>query len=59
MVKESVMDHLTTAGAGAAIMSPWWLPALHNGAEFALPFLGCSWLLIQIYYKIKKERNSK
>lgn len=53
------MDHVTSAAAGAAVASPWWLPALHSGAEYALPFLGCTWLLVQIYFKIKKELENK
>lgn len=59
MVEESIMDNLTTAGAGAAIVSPWWLQAAHSGAEYALPFLGCAWLLTQLYFKIKEKTRSK
>jgi hypothetical protein len=62
VVEESVMDTVTTAGAGAAVVSPWWLPLLtssHDAAQFLLPFAGLAWLVIQAYYKIKKERNNK
>jgi hypothetical protein len=55
------MDTITTAGAGAAVVSPWWLPVIHGiseGASWALPVLGCSWLLMQMYFKLK-ERKSK
>lgn len=58
MDQEGVMDTVTTAGAGAAIVSPWWLPLLtsaHEAAAWLLPFLGCAWLLIQIVYKIRSE----
>ena len=61
MGEENVMDQITTAGAGVAIVSPWWLPVL-NGASAAaawlLPFLGCAWLVMQMYFKLK-ERNRK
>jgi hypothetical protein len=57
MDEESLMDHVTTAAAGAAIVSPWWLDSLHSGAQYLLPFMGCVWLAVQIYYKVKKERK--
>lgn len=53
------MEHFTTATAGAAIVSPWWLGALHSGAEYLLPFMGIAWIAMQMYYKIKKESKSK
>lgn len=58
---ENVMDTVTTAGAGAAVISPWWLPLLtsaHEAAAWLLPFFGCAWLLIQIAFKLK-DRYSK
>jgi len=58
---ENVMDTFTTAGAGAAVVSPWWLPMLSDVSSIAawcLPILGCSWLIMQMYFKIK-DRNSK
>jgi hypothetical protein len=61
MDKEDVMETVTTAGAGAAVVSPWWLSALTHGSEaatWALPILGCSWLVMQMYFKIKKERKA-
>lgn len=45
------METVATAGAGAAIVSPWWLPALHDinaGAAWLLPLLGCTLLTLQI-----------
>jgi len=48
-------DIVTTAGAAGAIMSPWWLPVLHELSEFAAvvaPILGVIWLLIQIAVKL-------
>lgn len=51
-------EAVTDAVAGAAITSPWWLDAAHTWAQWALPFLGCAWLGMQMYYKWKKERNA-
>jgi len=55
------MDSITTATAGAAIVSPWWLHALtgiSTAASWALPLMGCAWLGMQMYYKYK-EKNYK
>lgn len=46
---------VTDTGAVAAIMSPWWLPAVHqvsDVAALALPILGAVWLVVQIAIKI-------
>jgi len=56
------MDSFTTATAGAAIVSPWWLPVvtgLSTAASWALPLLGCAWLIMQMYYKYQEKKNSK
>lgn len=56
MDEESVMETVTTAGAGAAVVSPWWLPVVHDVSSVAswmLPILGCTWLLMQMYFKLK------
>jgi hypothetical protein len=59
MDQESVMETATTAGAGAAIVSPWWLPLLHDAiAGWLLPLMGVAWLAMQMYYKYKKESRS-
>jgi hypothetical protein len=56
MVEEGVMEHVTSATAGAAIVSPLWIMnTSHDGVVFLLPFLGFTWIAIQIYYKLKKE----
>jgi hypothetical protein len=50
------MDTLTNATAGAAVVSPWWLPSLqtaHDTVAFALPFMGAAWILMQAYFKLK------
>lgn len=55
MEDDNLMNTLTTAGAGAAVVSPWWLPVIHHinaGAAWLLPVLGCTWLIIQIAYKL-------
>ncbi len=47
--------------AGAAIISPVWLPSLAAASEMAallLPIAGLVWLVIQIVGFIYKERNA-
>ena len=46
--------------AGAAIISPWWLPTLqniHDGAAWILPLLGVLWLAIQIGFFLYRAKN--
>jgi hypothetical protein len=46
---------VTDTGAVAAIISPWWLPVLHDVSQvaaFFLPILGAVWLIVQIAIKI-------
>lgn len=56
-------DTLTTATAGAAVASPFWLPSLQTFSEIAsimLPILGALWLLVQIgakLYEVWKKRQ--
>ncbi len=53
-------DHLTTATAGAAVASPFWLPTLQEVSEVAsvtLPILGALWLIVQIVIKIIEFRR--
>jgi hypothetical protein len=48
-------DGITSAAAGAAVTSPWWLPQLHHISVFAAelaPILGALWLLLQIVVKL-------
>jgi hypothetical protein len=55
-------EHLTSAGAGAAIASPLWLPSLQtvsDVAAMALPILGVIWLVVQITTKLIEVRNRK
>jgi hypothetical protein len=59
MAEESVMETVTTAGAGAAFTSPLWLHTLNPYVQFAVALLGGAWLCVQIYYKIKNERTKK
>ncbi|MBW7970963.1 hypothetical protein [Bradyrhizobium sp. BR 10289] len=39
------MDHLTTAGAGAAMTSPLWITTLNPYIQFTVAVLGAVWLL--------------
>lgn len=53
-------DTLTTATAGAAVVSPFWLPWLQTVSEMAsitLPILGAVWLVVQIAAKIIEVRR--
>lgn len=52
---------VTDTGAVAAVLSPWWLPALHDVSQIAallLPIAGVVWLAVQIVTKII-EANRK
>ncbi len=54
------MDSITTATAGAAIVSPWWLPVftgISTVASWLLPIMGCAWLGMQMYYKYKEKKS--
>lgn len=58
----TVSDHLTTAGAGAAIVSPLWLPPLQvisDTASIILPILGVVWLVVQITVKVIEVRRKR
>lgn len=51
---------MTTAAAGAAVVSPFWLPPLQTISEVAsvaLPILGAVWLVVQIAAKIIEVRR--
>lgn len=53
-------DAITSVGAIGAILSPWWLTALHAVSEIAAivaPILGVIWLLVQIVVKIQQHRK--
>lgn len=51
---------ITNATAGAAVVSPFWLPVLQTTSEVAsivLPILGAVWLLVQIVAKVIEMRR--
>lgn len=51
---------VTDTGAAAAVVSPLWLPSLHEvSAEAALilPILGAVWLSVQIFHRIYMLRK--
>lgn len=53
---------VTDTGAVAAIISPWWLPALHQVSDVAallLPIAGVIWLVVQIVVKIQQAKRLK
>lgn len=51
------MDTATTAGAGAMLTTPLWLHTLNPYLQFVGMTLGISWVLMQMYYKLKNERK--
>lgn len=53
------VERITDGTAVVAISSPLWLDQLHNGAQWLLPFMGVAWLAMQMYFKIKHERNKE
>lgn len=53
------METVTTAGAGVAVTSPMWLHTVNPYVQFVVAVMGGVWLGVQIYYKIKNERNKK
>lgn len=56
MDEESVMDHATSAGAGALIIN-----GLAHLQELSIQsigvLVGIAWVLMQMYYKVKNERK--
>jgi len=61
MIHMTAHDTLSSAAAGAAVVSPWWLPQLHHVSTIAaevLPILGALWLIVQIVTHILKTRKA-
>lgn len=54
-MQESIMETVTTAGAGAALTSPLWITTVNPYAQLLVAILGGVWLVVQIYYKIKNK----
>lgn len=60
MTGNTAMDRSTDVVAGAAVMSPIWLPWLQQTSEIAgllVPILGAVWLLVQILGYIKRKEK--
>lgn len=53
------METATTAGAGVAVTSPFWLQTLNPYIQLVVAVMGGVWLGVQIYYKIKNERKAR
>jgi hypothetical protein len=49
MAEESVMETVTTAGAGAALTSPLWIQTLNPYVQFTVAVLGGVWLAARIF----------
>jgi hypothetical protein len=52
------METATTAGAGVALTTPFWITTLNPYIQFTVGILGATWLVVQIYYKIKNRGQS-
>lgn len=55
-----MIQNTNNAIAGAAIVSPWWLPGLQHWSEVAgllLPIAGLIWLVIQIVGYLYKHKR--
>lgn len=53
---------MTSAGAGVALTSPWWLPTLKAASSVAadvLPILGALWLIVQIVTRLTDTFRKK
>lgn len=58
MTPATINDTGSTLVAGAAVVSPVWLPMIEESSKMAgllLPILGCTFLVIQIIYHIWKR----
>ena len=54
-----IAERVTNTVAGAAVISPWWMPSLADVSSVAgllLPIIGCAWLLLQIILKITERK---
>jgi hypothetical protein len=49
------METATTATAGAGVTSYLWLPSLTPWLQLLFLVLSCSWIAIQIYFKLFKK----
>lgn len=55
-------ERLTDIVAAGALISPVWLPSLHEWSEMAgllVPILGGLWLVIQIVVKLDQWRRDR
>ena len=58
MGEASMMDRVTDGVAGASLTAPFWIIGVHDVfVQWVVPALGAAWLVMQMYYKIKHERN--
>lgn len=54
---DAIMETATSVTAGAFVVNPWWLDAIHTYSpvgSVVLQVLGASWIVMQMYYKWKK-----
>ena len=58
MGEARMMDRVTDGVAGVSLTAPFWLIDVHDlFVQWVVPILGAAWLLMQMYYRIKHERN--
>jgi hypothetical protein len=54
----TTVEKITDSIAAGALTTPLWLHDVHDiFVSWVVPLLGASWLIVQMYYKIKHERN--
>lgn len=53
-----MMARFTDGVATVSLTSPFWLTDAHDILVYwVVPILGATWLVMQMYYKLKNERN--
>jgi hypothetical protein len=58
MGEARVMDRVTDGVATVSLTVPLWLAGIHDiFVQWVVPILGATWLIVQMYYKIKTEWN--
>jgi hypothetical protein len=53
--ENTLMEHVTTAGAGTLIINPLWLQAVSPALQTVGVLMGIAWIGVQMYYTIKNK----
>lgn len=52
------IERITDGVACGMLTTPIWLASVHDlFVTWVVPILGAAWLIMQMHYKIKNERN--